>query len=274
MIRYTDGVLQEIAESIGFFEPERGGALLGIPNTGVICKFVEDPFASVTATSYLPSEELQIVVTNEELRTGLTFCGIVHSHPGSFSSPSQQDHIAFKAGLDRNPHIASFVAPIVTLTAADRFEEHEIPLPSVGKLSNYVAYRTKSDLRSILFATSQINIANEAVRIIPLHADFHKLVDELFRRRGERPIKTEGLLDINGTHHFTITLTYQAFELIALIPPIYPLAPPSILLTDLRAQNSTPKPLPLSWTGALTSQLWMSEVENAILDFCGNESHV
>jgi hypothetical protein len=48
MIRYTDGVLQDIAVEIGSYQPERGGALLGIPNTNIVCKFIGDPDGAVS----------------------------------------------------------------------------------------------------------------------------------------------------------------------------------------------------------------------------------
>ena len=42
MIIFTDQVLSDISTEIARKEPELGGALLGIPNTNIICSFLFD----------------------------------------------------------------------------------------------------------------------------------------------------------------------------------------------------------------------------------------
>jgi hypothetical protein len=237
---------------------------LGIPDSNLVCKFIDDPAAITTATSYFPSDDLQRAVSEAELRTGLTFCGIIHSHPGSLSSPSWQDHVAFKKGLDRNPHISKFLAPIVTLLDDNAAAENEIALPGFGKLSNYVAYRSRQK-GSLSFLSPPVDLANEPVGIIPVNQDISLLSSGLFEHLGEMPQRSDGLVDLSGIHHLTVTLRYQGAELIILIPPIYPFAPPSVLVTNIRARKPEPVPVRIGWSGAVGPQTWIDEVKDHIV---------
>lgn len=79
MIIFTDEVIEGIKRDIASHAPERGGALLGPQHTNLVSCFLFDPQAKTTAASYSPSKQLIETVKIEELATGLTFKGIVHS---------------------------------------------------------------------------------------------------------------------------------------------------------------------------------------------------
>jgi len=65
--------------------------------------------------------------------------GILHSHPGDMSRPSQGDHYAYEDSLEGAPWLGRLVAPIVTVGTRLR-REHDVPLPS-GTMSVYIAER-------------------------------------------------------------------------------------------------------------------------------------
>ena len=74
---------------------------------------------------------------------GLAFCGVVHSHPGGFDQPSAQDDVAFRKGLDINPHLARFVAPIITMDSGfDKSQEFQRAIGHHARLTSYIAYRS------------------------------------------------------------------------------------------------------------------------------------
>lgn len=108
---FTDLALAEVNAFIGSRQPECGGALLGIPDSNLITKFIPDPNATVSGASYFPSNELTGEVQELEKRTGVEFKGVVHSHPGGLDHPSGQDLNAFKLGLDLNRRLRAFVGP-------------------------------------------------------------------------------------------------------------------------------------------------------------------
>lgn len=142
MIIFTDRCLAQIAEGIAAFEPERGGALLKLPNSNIVCEFVPDPGARVSSASYTPSAELTPRIREAEHDQALHFAGIIHSHPGALMVPSSQDHRAFALSLALNPRLGAFIAPIVTLPVPfDPLEPHQIQLRPRGILSLHVCYR-------------------------------------------------------------------------------------------------------------------------------------
>lgn len=264
MIRFTDVVMRQILFDIGSSRPERGGALLGLPRTNVVCKFISDPTARVTGASYFPSEKLQIAVNEEEERTGLSFYGIVHSHPGDLNAPSLQDHSAFSAGLERNPHISSFVAPIITLSPRVELQPHEIRLSHDVTMSNFVAYRPK---RRTFF--SSVSVVPETIDIIPIAKAWEEFSGGLADVLVEQPELAEGLIEVNSVHHFTATLTFRDFELILIVPPIYPLSPPTLFVTDLRQDDARSVAIPVTWRGPQSSRTWIEEARNQIVQLYG-----
>ena len=110
-----DTVLEKIQKSVGSIVPESGGALLGSYGNSLIVDFLFDSAAETTGVSYVPSLSIAERVRTEELNRNLQFKGIVHSHPGSFDKPSGPDEFSFGAGLEANPELSRYLAPIVTL---------------------------------------------------------------------------------------------------------------------------------------------------------------
>src|SRR4051812_22763268 len=115
MLFVLDRPLREISAHIATHEPERGGALLGSIGKLVVTRFISDPEAETSGSTYRPSRELNRQVKEVEATEGLEFKGIVHSHPGRLDRPSGQDERELRIGLDLNPHLATYLLPIVTL---------------------------------------------------------------------------------------------------------------------------------------------------------------
>ncbi|QQO34252.1 Mov34/MPN/PAD-1 family protein [Bradyrhizobium diazoefficiens] len=258
MIIYTDQVLSEIGSYIGVREPETGGALLGIPFTNVICRFLPDPRADVTGSTYTPSATLQEIVRERERRDGLQFFGIVHSHPGYFDQPSSQDHIAFQNSLDVNPHLAQFIGPIVTLDRpADEANHSEISLPTQGRLTSYVAYRPKRTpeprptdwylRRHNLFKAAEHAIVRQMdCSVMPLEASVETVVHEL-KTRSIEVKRNRGFLSVGGLLFQTETISSSSFDLILMFPPTYPFSKPIALLTSLNHGNPDTEEVPFQW---------------------------
>jgi proteasome lid subunit RPN8/RPN11 len=142
MIIFTDRILAQLDEHIGRYPAERGGALMALPNSNIVTSFIFDPEAEMTSASYVPSAALTVRVQAAEQEQGLTFCGVVHSHPGNFDQPSSQDDVAFRKGLDINPHLARFIAPIMTHDRqAKPNVPHEHNVGAHARMSCYVAFR-------------------------------------------------------------------------------------------------------------------------------------
>jgi proteasome lid subunit RPN8/RPN11 len=139
---FTDRVIAEIAKDIAAHEPELGGALLGPPASPLVTAFLFDPQASVTRASYVPSSDLVRRVEEKERIEGVEFKGVVHSHPGKYDEPSGPDRHAFRRGLDLNPRMAAFLAPILTRDRnADPNVPNEIAVDRRSRMTVYAAYR-------------------------------------------------------------------------------------------------------------------------------------
>jgi proteasome lid subunit RPN8/RPN11 len=249
MIIFTDKVLTEIGNELAAFEPERGGALLGLPYSNVVCSFLRDPEARTSGATYQPSAGLTESVQTYERAFGLQFFGIVHSHPGGYDQPSSQDHNAFSNSLRLNTHLSAFVAPIITLdreAASDRL--NEISLSPRGRLTLYVAYRTKhqtirhsrDDTTDLFWSTraarrlEPVTVMATDCAIMPIAEQMASLMDAL-KEDMVTVSKEDGYLPVNGTVFLTETLRGNGFELILLFPPAYPVCRPSILFTDTKA---------------------------------------
>lgn len=81
-----------ILSSIGSLRPEQGGAL-GMNESGVITSFFHDQTASKSSCTYSPNNKLVTQVINTWEEEGISFCGMIHSHPGTYGSPSNGDMI-------------------------------------------------------------------------------------------------------------------------------------------------------------------------------------
>ncbi len=74
-------VLEQIADTIGALRAESGG-ILAMDRDGVVADYYFDAEAGSGKTSYVPSRgTIQHHVVHQWFPAGLTFCGIVHSHP-------------------------------------------------------------------------------------------------------------------------------------------------------------------------------------------------
>lgn len=109
-----DNVFDDIVESIGARLPESGGALLGLNSGLTVVRFIFDDMGATTGTSYTPSPNLTEVVQRVEIHDHLQFKGVVHSHPGALDQPSGPDVESFRLGLEANPELARYLAPIIT----------------------------------------------------------------------------------------------------------------------------------------------------------------
>lgn len=142
MLYISTFVLQSIQTAIANHLPERGGALLGLVGQPIITDFLLDDQALTSGASYLPSPRLTERVQQLEASSGLEFKGVIHSHPGGYDRPSSPDEIAMLEGLNLNPHMPYFVAPIVTMQPPlEQLRSHELALEQ-GKISFYVGNRS------------------------------------------------------------------------------------------------------------------------------------
>jgi proteasome lid subunit RPN8/RPN11 len=269
MIVLTDRVVADIGRSIATHEPERGGALLGLPYSNVICSFIADPQAKTSHVTYQPSAHLRDLVQQQEISRGLQFFGIVHSHPGNCHQPSTGDHIAFLNSLKANPHLSGFVAPIVTLDReADADCLNEVSLSPRGRLTCYVAYRPrhrqgKSTTVNNL-ALSRAGVLKERFRgwdaaedalsvrpldctIMPIGRHMASVLDGL-RQHHFSMEQESGYLSVSGCIFQTETLRADQFEIIFLFPPTYPVTRPFLLFTNTaRDSAEATRELEFNW---------------------------
>ena len=141
MIVFTDDVINDITRHIASKDPEQGGAGMGPADSNLISKFVPDPNATVSAVSYRPSRQLTEDVRRIEEAGELVFKAILHSHPGTYDNPSGPDHSAFTETLERNPHMACLIAPIITQQKADADNESHVCLEGQARMTCYRAWR-------------------------------------------------------------------------------------------------------------------------------------
>jgi molybdopterin/thiamine biosynthesis adenylyltransferase len=122
-VRVADFVLDAIAARIGAVEPERGGALLGLPGLDYATEFLHDAGAATTGTRYQNTDQLIESIGAREAASAARFKGIVHSHPFGMPVPSRQDQAEYAESLRLNPQLARYLAPIVT---------HDVDTPPAG----------------------------------------------------------------------------------------------------------------------------------------------
>ncbi|MBE9145432.1 Mov34/MPN/PAD-1 family protein [Planktothrix mougeotii] len=143
MLYITTSVIDDIERDIARYQPERGGALLGIVGKPIITHFILDSQGITSGASYLPSPQLTQQVQRLELTQGLELKGVIHSHPGGLDRPSGPDEEAILEGLNINSHLEYFIAPIVTLIQPWGYSNHELKLAN-GKISFYAGYRQRN----------------------------------------------------------------------------------------------------------------------------------
>ncbi|WP_319470095.1 ThiF family adenylyltransferase [uncultured Pseudodesulfovibrio sp.] len=83
-------VYNQIFLFIGSHPAERGG-ILGMDKDGVIRHFIPDAGAKTSYASYSPDVAFLNPRISQWKRKGITFCGVVHSHPRGIIQPSEAD---------------------------------------------------------------------------------------------------------------------------------------------------------------------------------------
>ena len=141
-MRIGDWVLRAIGADLAARPPERGGALLGPRGRPLVTAFLPDLEAASTSASWRPSRALDARVKEAEADGILELKGLVHSHPAGLDHPSDQDARELAVGLSVNPHMASYLAPIVTQGEPGPLGTHELALPG-GKVSWFGAFRAR-----------------------------------------------------------------------------------------------------------------------------------
>jgi ThiF family/Prokaryotic homologs of the JAB domain len=242
MLQISKDVLRQIERDIAAYSPERGGALLGLIGQPIITHFILDQQAQTSGASYLPSRQLTERVQQLELQLGVEFKGVIHSHPGGYDRPSGPDEEAMLEGLNLNPHIPFFVAPIVTTERPrSQLRHHEISL-SPGKISCYAAYRDRGGVRVETLPVKEVS-QRELARIEstltptlsvsrpkphPLQADLQRLGSSF---RAAKPPETF-VTEIEGRTIPAGCLTLDGgLELLFFASETYPVTPPKLLVT-------------------------------------------
>jgi len=291
MIIYTDKVIKNIGKFIASYEPEKGGALLGIPNSNLITDFIEDPLAEVSNSSYFPSKGLTLKVNELELRHGLQFKGIIHSHPGNFDAPSIQDGNAFTLGLSINPSLSGFVAPIITVTKKhDEYDDNELKLNPRGQLATYVAYREKKiqqepDRQNFFYrnvneytnkySSSGVTIEKTPCAIMPIAAHSHALKDKLQAVIGLAIGHSEGYLEVNDVLFISERYIFNTAEVIILFHPNYPTTKPFVLVSKITNEvKADTKEVSFPWSLSYSEGTQLTDMcADAIISFIGAQDN-
>jgi molybdopterin/thiamine biosynthesis adenylyltransferase len=213
-----DSVLETIAYSIGRRPAETGGALLGAYSSSLIIDFVYDREGEVTGASYIPSAGLTQLVQRNEIDRNMQFKGVVHSHPGTFDSPSGPDAESFLAGLRANPELGRYLAPIVTLQEGND-GPNKLKIADGVWISFYVAVRSRS---------RELRVAPCLPKVIWFARDVRKLASDLQLSPPEFfPSDSNGLYSVSSE----ITLAGDS-RLVIAASGSYPETPPLVLYTD------------------------------------------
>jgi proteasome lid subunit RPN8/RPN11 len=218
-VAFHDAALAEMDSFIAAHPPERGGALIGPVGQPVVSMFLPDPDAAVTGVTYTPSGRLrQLVAVTEREQPALELKGIVHSHPSGMDHPSGGDHRAYADSLRKAPWLGRFICPIITAHAREAAAgQHRVQLRS-GIMSVYVA-EARVD--------GAVRVEPARPRVIPFRRDVAVLAGRLSAVAESAWTHTE----VDGTLYAAASLRDEATDVTALFPPLYPTAPPLILLT-------------------------------------------
>ncbi|MBS0016139.1 MAG: ThiF family adenylyltransferase [Arthrospira sp. SH-MAG29] len=248
MYLISENALRQIHQHIALDPPERGGALLGPIGKNLISHFILDQNGQTSGASYLPSRTLTCRVQQMEQEMNLEFKGVIHSHPGGLDRPSGPDEEAMREGLQINPHIPCFVAPIVTLLAPRQaLRSHELPLGQ-GKISFYAAYRQGNGIRVETLPMKSI----EESEFTPMHQELpsvtHLIETDLGRVQqafGSYKPPMIFVTEMEGQNIQAGCLNLKGLELLFLFSNTYPTTPP-ILLATLTDKDTEQVELPWS----------------------------
>ena len=172
-MRITEEAFCDIVTHIGGRPAETGGALFA-NETGVIQKFIYDRNAKVTGVTYTIDHQF-INLEMKRLRAeNLYLCGILHSHPGSFSELSTPDRQYFHELLTTKLKRDFFFAPIVH-ACQDGFKLFPYILDSKGNVM------TKGQIEIVYNDEIGRDKSNTADIKIPIEDLLHKaLAFQLF----------------------------------------------------------------------------------------------
>jgi len=151
-IEVLDTVVDELWNKIGLFPPERGGFLLGSyqQNKCVIEHFIHDSEASTSGCIFTPSPEATELVQHACQHSGLSFLGVIHSHPAGLDVPSGGDISAIASVLNHNGQMPFVLAPIISSRFNNsQLDQHEMLFPQSQqiKLSFYAKRRNAPTLQ-------------------------------------------------------------------------------------------------------------------------------
>lgn len=220
MIYILDSVMEEIKEQIGNHLPERGGALLGEPGKPFITKFLFDTHAFTTSSIYCPSRRLNKRVKEVEEKEGLEYKGIIHSHPNQYDEPSSQDIVELATGLELNPHMPYYLAPIVTTVDSREPRGHELTLDEM-KVSFFAGFPSEDRVTMKEMEVKQIpevQLTRDLVAFCQERSGLHQPV--VFMVANDNEPMLAGKMDVE-----------DQFELLFLVDLAYPNSSPRILLT-------------------------------------------
>lgn len=226
-----DFVLDSIARDIGMHPPERGGALLGPVGKYCVSQFIFDAEAATSPASFRPSQAIGQRVQAAESASGREFKGLVHSHPGTVDRPSSQDRVSIRNALDLNPHLAVYLAPIVSSEASDVLASHELRLEP-GRISFFIAQRSRG---------GNITLMSHDVYSVPLRRDLTAVAHHYgASQEAECFVSKLGSAEIAAGRVFLPDGT----ELMVMASELYPGTPPLVLVT---AADGSTEQLQVAW---------------------------
>ena len=112
MMSFT--VFRQVYQTIGRLPAEQGG-ILGAARD-VICRFYFDTDGRNSDSIYCPNAKRINRILEEWANEGITFCGVIHSHPKGDHELSFKDLEFGRAILKDNPHLKCVFFPIVYCT--------------------------------------------------------------------------------------------------------------------------------------------------------------
>ena len=131
-------VLEEIISTIGQSKPETGG-VLGMKD-GVICAFYFDKNADSELGAYCPNTDDINSKLQEWGDEGISFAGIIHSHPNNCRLLSNGDEEGIKTIVKAIPAFEELYFPIVTNDDCFSMTVYSIRLKKENICINEIGY--------------------------------------------------------------------------------------------------------------------------------------
>lgn len=92
-VEMTDVVYEAICNTIGRCYPEAGGMLGSVDGGKTITHYYFDRHAQTSGATYSPDTETLNQVIRQWEAEGVSFVGMIHSHPSGYAEPSQGDFL-------------------------------------------------------------------------------------------------------------------------------------------------------------------------------------